>query len=504
MFEDFREYITDLAKRLITSRLFLLAVIFFGMFSILVVRLFRLQILEGEKYQEDYVSMAEKVIRTSGTRGNIYDRNGNILAGNRLAYNISIQDVGAYRGDAEINSMLFRLIRILERHNTQASCSLELGLDDLGNVVYTCESADARKRFLRDYYGLKNVSELDDEAGKYPSDITAEELFTRLYNDYHLERTTDRDGSPVSLDKRTALQMLDIRYTMRFTEFQKYESTTIARNVDDETVADILEHEADIAGVNVDESTSRVYYESVYFAPIIGYTGKITAERLEELQKTNPDYEINDIVGRTGIESSMELVLKGRKGSQTAYVDNKGRILDITDSHEAAAGDDIYLTLDLNLQKGIYYILERQLAGVLLGTIVNQEADTIEYIDSSKLKIPVKDAYFQLVNNNVVSLDHLNGSEASPVEAAIAEKYRNARVRIDNAITEQLTGDNPLPMNQLPEDMQAYMNYIYSFLSRDNVGIIQKSAIDTGSAEYNAWQHQSPGLPLLRYLRQLD
>ncbi|HAE81191.1 MAG TPA: hypothetical protein DCG70_06530, partial [Lachnoclostridium sp.] len=61
------------------------------MFSILVVRLFRLQILEGEKYQEDYVSMAEKVIRTSGTRGNIYDRNGNILAGNRLAYNISIQ-----------------------------------------------------------------------------------------------------------------------------------------------------------------------------------------------------------------------------------------------------------------------------------------------------------------------------------------------------------------------------------------------------------------------------
>ena len=488
MFEDFREYITDLAKRLITSRLFLLAVIFFGMFSILVVRLFRLQILEGEKYQEDYVSMAEKVIRTSGTRGNIYDRNGNILAGNRLAYNISIQDVGAYRGDAEINSMLFRLIRILERHNTQASCSLELGLDDLGNVVYTCESADARKRFLRDYYGLKNVSELDDEAGKYPSDITAEELFTRLYNDYHLERTTDRDGSPVSLDKRTALQMLDIRYTMRFTEFQKYESTTIARNVDDETVADILEHEADIAGVNVDESTSRVYYESVYFAPIIGYTGKITAERLEELQKTNPDYEINDIVGRTGIESSMELVLKGRKGSQTAYVDNKGRILDITDSHEAAAGDDIYLTLDLNLQKGIYYILERQLAGVLLGTIVNQEADTIEYIDSSKLKIPVKDAYFQLVNNNVVSLDHLNGSEASPVEAAIAEKYRNARVRIDNAITEQLTGDNPLPMNQLPEDMQAYMNYIYSFLSRDNVGIIQKSAIDTGSAEYNAWK----------------
>ncbi len=488
MFRDFWEYITDLAKRLATSRLFVLAVIFTGMFSVLIFRLFNLQILQGEKYQEDYVSMAEKTIRTSGTRGNIYDRNGNILAGNRLAYNISIQDVGAYRGDAEFNSMLFRLIRILERHGTAASCSLELGLDSLGNVVYTCESEDARKRFLRDYYGLKNVSELDDEDGKYPSTLTAAQLYQRLYDEYHLERTADRDGNPVFLDRKTALQMLDIRYTMRFTEFQKYESTTIARNVDDRTVADILEHEADIEGVNVEESTSRVYYESVYFAPIIGYTGKITAERLEELQKSDPDYELNDIVGRTGIESSMELTLKGKKGYQTAYVDNKGRILDITDSHEAAAGDDIYLTLDLNLQKGIYYILERQLAGVLLGTIVNQEADTIEYIDSSKIKIPVKDAYFQLVNNNVVSLDHMNSAEASPTEQAIAAKYSEARVRIDNAITEQLTGADPLPMNQLPEDMQAYMNYIYTFLSKDSVGIVQKNAIDTASAQYNAWK----------------
>ena len=488
MFQDFRDYITDLAKRLFTSRLFLLAVIFFGMFSILLVRLFRLQIIEGEKYQEDYVSMAEKVIRTSGTRGNIYDRNGNILAGNRLAYNISIQDVGAYRGDAEFNSMLFRLIKILERHGTTASCSLELGFDNLGNVIYTCESEEARKRFLRDYYGLKNVSELDDDAGKYPSGITAEQLYERLFNEYRLDRIVDRNGNPVNLDRKTALQILDIRYTMRFTEFQKYESTTIARNVDDRTVADILEHEAEIAGVNVDESTSRVYYEAVYFAPIIGYTGKITAERLEELQKSDPDYELNDIVGRTGIESSMELALKGKKGSQTAYVDNKGRILDITDSHEAAAGDDIYLTLDLNLQKGIYYILERQLAGVLLGTIVNQEADTIEYIDSSKIKIPVKDAYFQLVNNNVISLERLNRADAGPVEHSIAAKYREERVRVDNAITEQLTGGNPLPMNQLPEDMQAYMNYIYSFLSKDNVGIIRKSAIDTSSVEYNAWK----------------
>lgn len=66
-------------------------------------------------------------------------------------------------------------------------------------------------------------------------------------------------------------------------------------------------------GVNIQESTIRVYNESLYFAPIIGYTGKVTSERLEELKAVNDDYELNDVVGRTGIESSMELELRVRK-----------------------------------------------------------------------------------------------------------------------------------------------------------------------------------------------
>ena len=80
-------------------------------------------------------------------------------------------------------------------------------------------------------------------------------------------------------------------------------------------------------------------------------------------------------------------------------------ILTITDEVQPVAGNDIWLTLDLNLQKAIYNILERQLAGVLLKTIVNKEADEIVYTDSSNIKLPIKDAYFQLINNNVLSLE---------------------------------------------------------------------------------------------------
>ena len=498
MFDDLKEYLREWFKKVITSRLFVLAVVFCLMSSALVMRLFNLQIIKGEEYQDAYTAMTEKVIKTASTRGNIYDRNGNVLAYNELAYDVTIQDTGAYKTDAQWNTMLYDLVSILNKHGESAQTSLELTLDHDGNVVYTSETQSGRKRFLRDYYGLKNVDEMDDSDGKYPSDISAPDLLERMKKEYHLTlgddknrdgRPLDKDGNPIDVSDEVALQIVGIRYTMRFTAFQKYESTTIATDISDETVADILEHAADLVGVNIQESTIRVYNESIYFAPIIGYTGKVTSERLEELKTVNDDYELNDVVGRTGIESSMELELKGKKGSQTAYVDNVGRILSVTGEVAPVAGNDIWLTLDLNLQKGIYHILEKQLAGVLLKTIVNQDEKDIAYIDSSSIKIPIKKAYFQLINNNVLSIDNFASEEASDVEQQIYQKYESSRVRIEQELRGELQSENATPMNALSEEMQAYMQYIYSYLSSSNKAIVQRDAIDTSSDMYQAWKN---------------
>lgn len=494
MFEDLREYLKEVIKKVVTSRLFALSLIFCFMFCALVVRLFRLQIVEGEEYQDAYIALAEKVIKTASTRGNIYDRNGNILAYNELAYAVTIQDTGAYKRDSEWNSMLYKLVSILNKHGETVQGNLELTVNRDGQIAYTAAGQSAKNRFLRDYYGLRSVDELDDKDGKYPSSITAEELFEKLKTDYKLEETFDRDKNPIEVPNEIALQMLGIRYTMRFTAFQKYETTTIATDISDETVADILEHSADLAGVSIAESTNRVYNESLYFAPIIGYTGKVTNERLEELKLVNDDYELNDIVGRAGIESSMELKLKGLKGSQTAYVDNVGRILNITEESQPVAGDDIWLTLDLNLQKAVYYILERQLAGVLVKTIVNQEADEITYVDSSNIKIPIKDAYFQLINNNVLSMSAFGSEEASDIERQINQKYVTARARIEMDIRNELFSEQSTPMQNLSEEMQAYMRYIYSYLSKEETGIILRDSIDTGSEQYIAWSNNQMSL----------
>ena len=498
MFDDLKEFLKELIKKVVTSRLFALSAVFFIMFCVLVGRLFKLQIVEGEEYQDAYIALAEKVIKTDSTRGNIYDRNGNVLAYNELANSVTIQDIGAFRKasqfDSDWNRMLYELVSILNKHGETAQGSLELMIDHNGELAYSTKSEAARKRFLRDLYGKKSVDELTDKDGDAPADVTAEELFDKLKVQYKLDETKDKKGNLIEIPDEVALQIINIRYTMRFTAYQKYETTTIATNISDETVADILEHSADLPGVDIEESTNRVYNESLYFAPIIGYTGKVTTERLEELKQVNDDYELNDVVGRTGIESSMELELKGQKGSQTAYVDNVGRILTITDEVQPVAGNDIWLTLDLNLQKAIYNILERQLAGVLLKTIVNKEADEIVYTDSSNIKLPIKDAYFQLINNNVLSLEQFASDEASDVERQINAKYLNARARIENDIRSELLSGNATLIRDLSEEMQAYMIYIYTYLSSDEAGVIIKDSIDTKSAEYQAWKNNAISL----------
>lgn len=236
-----------------------------------------------------------------------------------------------------------------------------MAIEPSGEMVYTTSSETARKRFISDYYGLKSPSELDAEDGSTPSDITPREMFDAKFKDYGLDKLTDEDGDPVTLTDEEALGIINIRYTMGFTAYQKYMTTTIASNVSRETMTDVLENSADLKGVAIEETTLRVYNDSVYFAPIIGYTGKVWDDELEKLKETNPDYELTDLVGKTGIEASWSRSSRGKRAPQTMYVNSTGRIVEIVEKTDPKAGNDVYLTIDRDLQIGIYNLLEQQL-----------------------------------------------------------------------------------------------------------------------------------------------
>ena len=492
MFNDLLEITREFLKKLISSRLFIQGGFLFFLFCVLGVRLFNLQIVNGEEYQETYMARTERTISLTGTRGNIYDRSGNVLAYNELSYNVVIQDNGDYEMANERNRMLLLLVRILNRHGESVEGEFQVGFDSSGEMVFTSASETSRKRFLADLYGLRTIDELDDPEGKYPSDITAKELFASRLSYYGLDELTDENGEAISMTDEEALAVINIRYTMGLTAYRKYESTTIASNVSKETMTDVLENSADLLGVGIEESTIRVYNDSQYFSAIIGYIGKIWEDELETLRQSNPDYELTDLVGKTGIEASMETYLQGKKGYQTMYVDNMGRILEIVDRQEPEAGKDLYLTLDRELQIGVYHILEQQLAGIITSKLVNRDLEDSDYSKASNIPIPVKDAYYQLINNNVLDMEAFSAPEASQVEKSIYAKYSQARERIIEAIHSELLNEDAAPLETLPEDMFAYMQYIYSFLVSE--GIIMTGQISQDADYYQAWRDDTISL----------
>lgn len=492
MFNDLLEITREFLKKLISSRLFILGGFLFFLFCVLGVRLFNLQIVNGEEYQETYMARTERTVSLTGTRGNIYDRSGNVLAYNELSYNVVIQDNGDYEMANERNRMLLLLVRILNRHGESVEGEFQVGFDSSGEMVFTSASETSRKRFLADLYGLRTIDELDDPEGKYPSDITAKELFASRLSYYGLDALTDENGEAISMTDEEALAVINIRYTMGLTAYRKYESTTIASNVSKETMTDVLENSADLLGVGIEESTIRVYNDSQYFSAIIGYIGKIWEDELETLRQSNPDYELTDLVGKTGIEASMETYLQGKKGYQTMYVDNMGRILEIVDRQEPEAGKDLYLTLDRELQIGVYHILEQQLAGIITSKLVNRDLEDSDYSKASNIPIPVKDAYYQLINNNVLDMEAFSAPEASQVEKSIYAKYSQARERIIEAIHSELLNEDAAPLETLPEDMFAYMQYIYSFLVSE--GIIMTGQISQDADYYQAWRDDTISL----------
>ena len=497
MFRDILEILQETVKKIAGSRVFALALIFTLMFFGLIGKLFNMQIINGEQYLTQYVSKTLQTVYTPGTRGNIYDRNGNVLAHNELAYAVTVQDTGAYRKNQDKNLMLLNLIRVLEKHGETVEGKLEITIDQNGDMVFTASSEAARKRFLRDYYGLTSVDKLDDPNGKYPSNVSARDIFEQLKDEKHydIKRLKDEKGNPIVLTDEEALAIASIRYTMSLTDYQKYKSTTVATNVSEETVAEIEESVAELQGVGIEESTIRVYDDSIYFAPIIGYTGKVQSDQLEELKKLDENYEVTDIVGRIGIEEALEQELQGKKGVQNLYVDSRGRILkEDENGTEPVAGNDVYLTIDADLQKGIYYLLERQLAGILTERLVNRDVTELENQDSSKKKIPIKDAYYQLINNNVLSLKHMESEEAGAIEQQIHQIFLSSREQIMKELESQLYNPNAPSMAELPEDQKAYMQYIYSYLSDSTVGIIQRDKIDSSSPEAENWKNETISL----------
>jgi len=461
---------------LFTSRVWFLLILAIVGMSALIYRVFELQIVHGEEYVNSFQAKTKRERTVVASRGNIYDRNGELLAYNELAYSVKIEDVyeSGKSKNSKLNNTIYKTILILENNGDKLDSSFNIYVDEYNNYQFSV-SGTSLNRFRADVYGCSYI----DDMTYAQSSSTADEIMEYLTGGSRF--SVDIEG----IDKEMILKITSVRYSMSFNSYQKYIATTIATNVSEKTVAVLYENSDILKGVTVSEDTIRVYPKGVFTSQIIGYTGKISSDELTEYKVNNDTYTMSDIVGKTGIEKSMEAELRGTNGTEKVFVDTLGKVVSVDDYVEPVAGNDVYLSIDSGLQEAVYHILEQKLAGILLKKIFNgKEYVPAENASSSSIMIPIYDVYYQLFNNNVIDVNHLSADDATDNEKAVYEAFVSKKSKVMERLYSELT-DKATPYKKLTTEYKNYENYIEKYLI--NKGILMSDKIDTSDETYIAW-----------------
>ena len=494
MFRSMKNFFNQIFK----SRILFLAILFVCMSIVLLLRLFQLQIINGADSQSSYLMRVIKTRSLNSTRGVIYDRNGKLLAYNELAYGITIEDNGSYRGDGTlsatqvknrtINEDIAQVLHTLDRNGDTIDNDFSILLTEDGDYEFTV-SGTKLQRFRADIYGESDVSGLgyNEKLGYDTANATPDQIMEYL-------GSTNTNCFDISSEysRQDAYRIAIIRYKMRQNSYQKYIGASIASDVSEETVAYISEHADELQGVEIREDTIRRYNDSKYFAHLIGYTGQIDEEEFVAFggEEEDSEYSRTDTVGKSGIEQYMDKELKGKKGEEKLYVDNMGKELETIERTEPVAGNDVYLSIDMDLQKAVYDLLEQEIAGIVYSKIIN--AKTYEASRASDIRIPIDDVYYALINNNVIRMEHFAAEDASDVEREVYDSFCKRRKQVLSSIKKELTGSAPAAYKDLSEDMQVYMSYIISMLMDQKIIVTDK--IDWNDETYIAWKNDEISL----------
>ena len=483
MFERIVERIKDLFYDMLKSRGFVLILVFCVLSAGLVNRIFYLQIVKGQDYLDNYKLRIMKTRSISGTRGNIYDRNGNLLAYNELAYSVTIEDNIA-SGDSKnkiLNGILEKVMEIVEAHGDSIISDFGIILNSQGNYEFNQSSDTQKLRFIADIYGCKTIDELTEKQ----KNATADDIIRYLCTD----KTYGYGLNLKKHDKSYILKMVNMRYAIGLNSYQKYIPSTLAYDVSDETVSAIMENLDQLDGVDIAEDSLRRYTDSQYFASIIGYTGKISQEEYDSLDKdVKKNYSLTDIVGKAGLEQTLDQQLQGVKGETKVYVDSVGKVIETVSTKDPKAGNDVYLTIDKDLQETTYHLIEEKLAAILLSKIQNvMNYDPTTASNASQLIIPIDDVYYAFIGNEIINMNHFSAEDAQPVEQQVYAAFTQRKEAVIQEVLQNLQDPNSAAYKDLSKEMQAYMNYISTDLLTTNEGILNKDVIDTSDDTYTAW-----------------
>lgn len=464
--------IKDFLKKFFSSRLFVLAAVFIVFFGIILARIFTLQVVNGKSYQENFSLKIQMKQPINAARGNIYDKSGKLLAYNELAYSISINDSTTYSSTKEknkaVNAELAEILTVLKNNGETLNNDFKIDRKKDGTYSFNV-SGSSLNRFRADVFGKGSADDLeyDKETGIDEANATAEQIMEYLMG-------KDNFGISSKYDGDLAYRIVVVRYAMLGNRFARYKEVKIATDVSDKTVAYVNEHMDTLSGISVNEDMIRKYNYSEYFSSIIGYTGPISESEYTALHKKNEDYTQNDTVGKAGLEQYYETYLRGKNGERKFYIDNVGRISEIISSTDSVAGDDLYLSIDADLQMATYLALQNEIAAIVYSNIKSGE-------------IPINDVYTALIGNSVINTEHFSKSKASDTEKSVLSVFKSRQKTTLGKIKQELTS-SPEALNTMSDEVLDEFTYIISMLKDDQV--LLKNEIDTSDSVYQKWKNQ--------------
>ena len=441
---------------------------------VLIARLFSLQVLHGEEYTESFEESVTRKITIPARRGRILDRNGEVLAESKAAQSITIVDTtgNSLEENARLNRIIQDTLQILDRNGDEVSLDFGISWDGSG-YVFDSDGTELL-RFRADVYGYPLTDTLSEEERA----SSAEDIVLMLADRYRVEKDMTSSQKSILL-----LNTVAARYRLSLNAFQKYIPTELAEDVSSQTVSDISAR-SDLDGVSVENKYKRVYYDSIYFSNVTGYTGQISSSELESRDDT---YSAGDMIGKVGIEAYAEEALRGTPGMREISVDNLGREKSELSFERPADGNDIVLTIDSDLQRAVYRILEKNIRDIILSKMTDSitSFEITEETDGSDIRIPAADVYASILSH-VIDRDHFYAGDASDAELqmrGILDSYlESVKVGISSELMSVRT-----PFDQLTEEYREYSTYIIRALY--DRGVLDRDLIDTDDDVYDEWTY---------------
>ena len=304
-------------------------------------RLIFLQLVNGDSFTAQATNTTDYKFTVTAARGDIVDSKGERIASSTTGYSVVLNKL--LMGDEDLDTMLQKIVGLLGKNGESWNDSLLIGQPDAaGHYEFTAASDNATEQkalaAMKDNLGLQQYA-------------TADDVMEKLVEDYDL--------ADFSLYWQRVLS--GIHYEMQLQAFSNVNNFVMAENVSEATVATIKENSLSLPGVEIVETSTRSYEQGTVLPHVLGRVGKITAEKWkvtdENGQVTYPlkekGYNMNDIIGISGLESAYEDQLRGKDGVETITRNSDGVIVNTALTTVPEPGHTVQLTIDSEFQKAV-------------------------------------------------------------------------------------------------------------------------------------------------------